>query len=104
MTSERFTGILSCIEDALKPFGDSFSTVVFWNLKRTRALSREGLLDNPEAFRECLREIFGTGSRIVEQHIVLELKNRFNLRSEDLVDCARAIHSAKKQVLLVPTL
>lgn len=102
MVPERFTGILTCIEEAMKPFGEDFTHVVFWNLKKTKGLPREGVVDNPEAFRECLMKIFGSGSRIIEQHIVLELKNRFNLGQEDMSDCAHAINAAKKQVLLVP--
>ena len=101
MTSERFTGILSCVEAALKPFGDNFARVVFWNLERSHGVSKEEIVDKPEAFRECLKQIFGTGSRVVEQHIVAEIRNRFNLHSEDLVDCVKAIQTAKKQILLV---
>lgn len=102
MSSTPVEGILSCLESAMKPFGDSFSGIVFYNLNKSRKVSREEAVDKAESLVECLREIFGAGSKVIEQKVCQELKNRFSLSDEDSSDCLRAIRASKRQVLLVP--
>jgi hypothetical protein len=102
-------GILSCLESALKPFGDNFSSIVFWNLKQREGISKEEAIDHPEEeaidhpeeLVKCLHGIFGSGSKLIELRISLELKNKFNLSEAEVVSCSTALRSARRHLVMV---
>ena len=93
-------GIHSCLESALKPFGDNFSNIVYWNLKERRGISKEEAIDHPEELVNCLQEIFGSGSKLIELRISLELKNKFNLSDGEVVSCSKALRSARRHLVM----
>ena len=96
-------GILSCLESALKPFGDNFSSIIFWNLKEQRGISKEDAIDHPEELVKCLHEIFGSGSKLIELRISLELKNKFNLSEAEAVSCLTALRTSRRHLIMFAT-
>lgn len=71
--------ISQCIDAGLDTIGASSKKIVYWYLSQKRNLKREKIPDDPAAFLEALRTLFGQGAGILERTITRELRQAFNI-------------------------
>ena len=89
---------MECIDDGLKLFGPSVRHTVYWRLVVLHEIPRGGILDNPDAFVECLRVMFGAAARSVEIEILGRIKERFNLQYLESESLPEVIRLARKEI------
>jgi hypothetical protein len=74
MNEEKFTfekALTKAIDEGLLlMLGESGREVVYFRLKHSYALSKEDVPSHPEIFVECLRNIFGSGTKAIEKTII----------------------------------
>jgi len=71
--------VLQCIDVGMDSLGGTSKHIVYWYLAQKRNLTRDGILDDPNAFIEALRTLFGQGAGILERTIIRQLRQTFNV-------------------------
>lgn len=67
----QFKNILfEAVRDGLSSIGTSIPTAVLPYFERQGSIGPGGIIDDPEAFHESLKEIFGFGSKLIENRIL----------------------------------
>jgi hypothetical protein len=92
--------ILRCVDSGIDFFGATVKNVIYFRFKTTFNLERADIVRKPEAFRECLRSLFGERAFNVEASIVASIIGTFHLNAElnSSDSVARAIIVARKRV------
>jgi len=70
MVSTLNMQVLQCIDVGMDSLGGTSKHIVYWYLAQKRNLTRDGILDDPNAFIEALRTLFGQGAGILERTII----------------------------------
>ena len=65
--------VLQSIDSGMDVFGTTVKTVVYFRMKSLYHLERGDILQNPEAFAECIENFFGAKAVHVEKAIVSSL-------------------------------
>ena len=79
MVSSLNIQVLQCIDVGMDSLGGTSKHIVYWYLAQKRNLTRDGILDDPNAFIEALRTLFGQGAGILERTIIRQLRQTFNV-------------------------
>ena len=79
MVSTLNMQVLQCIDVGMDSLGGTSKHIVYWYLAQKRNLTRDGILDDPNAFIEALRTLFGQGAGILERTIIRQLRQTFNV-------------------------
>jgi hypothetical protein len=67
----KFDLILAeAVQEGLKSISPSVSSVVIFYLKRNKSIRSNEYIDDPQAFEEGLRKIFGFGAKVIEKKIL----------------------------------
>jgi len=88
--------IVECIDDVLKLLGQSVSQVVYFHLRKNFGIKKDEIPNQPEAFYQTLKLIFGDGTKVIERLIVQKIKERFELRLEPETSLVEAMQKMKK--------
>jgi hypothetical protein len=57
-------------QEGLKSISPSVPSVVIFYLKRNKSIRSNECIDDPEAFEEGLKKIFGFGAKVIEKKIL----------------------------------
>jgi len=79
MVSTLNMQVLQCIDVGMDSLGGTSKHIVYWYLAQKRNLTRDGILEDPNAFIEALRTLFGQGAGILERTIIRQLRQTFNV-------------------------
>ena len=79
MVSTLNMQVLQCIDVGMDSLGGTSKHIVYWYLAQKRNLTRDGILDDPNAFIEALRTLFGQGAGILERTIIRQLRQTFDV-------------------------
>jgi hypothetical protein len=79
MASSLNTQVLQCIDTGMDSIGGTSKRIVYWYLAQKRSLTKDGILDDPNAFIEALKTLFGQGAGILERTIIRQLRESFNI-------------------------
>ena len=82
MMSNLNAQLLQCIDAGMDSIGNASKRMVYWYLVQKRSISRERILDDPNAFVEALKSLFGQGAGILERTIVRQLRETFGIALE----------------------
>jgi hypothetical protein len=88
--------VMSCLEHGLDHYGVTTKQVVFWELDKSYRLKENNILMRPEKFVQCLRRMFGPGSKTIEKVIIGEIKSspRYsNVDDSDLIIVLKQIRA-----------
>ncbi len=67
----EFNVILTkAVLESLSSISPSINSVVFFYLKNNRSIRSDNYIDDPEAFDEGLKKIFGFGAKVIEKKIL----------------------------------
>lgn len=84
--------ILKSITSAIDlKFGDGVTQVLLWSFQRD---AKSGPLDiplKPEGFQKCIRQVFGPGSKSIEDAVTREICSEFKINHTEAMDIAQAI-------------
>jgi hypothetical protein len=71
--------LLECIDKGLDRFGAGVKQVVYFRMKESIGLERNGIVSSPEKFEAFLENMFGIGAAGVERSIMKEIVSTFEL-------------------------
>jgi hypothetical protein len=91
--------LLQCIEKGLEPFGSHVKQSIYWKMSILHNYSRSEVIDNPDLFVSVIRETLSDSSPAVEESIVTEIRNKFDLPMKEPLTMADAIRDAKRQLI-----
>ncbi|MEM1566427.1 MAG: hypothetical protein QW510_05015 [Candidatus Bathyarchaeia archaeon] len=92
--------LVEAIDEGLLMLGEGGREVVYFRLRHSYALSKEDVPAHPEIFIECLRKIFGSGSKAIEKTIIKGLYSKLGLTYAEKknFDFFEYLNEAKKQL------
>jgi len=67
------------VDEGLLILGESGREIIYFRLKHFYAINSCDISSNIEAFIECLRKIFGSGSKVIEKAIIRALYRKLGL-------------------------
>ncbi|RLF15968.1 MAG: hypothetical protein DRJ97_02425 [Thermoprotei archaeon] len=90
--------LLEAIDGALRFFGESVRSVVYYYCEAKYGVRKEELVDpdKVDSLVNCIREVFGEASRVLEDKILSSIVLRFNLDRRKL---PRNFEKALKQIV-----
>jgi hypothetical protein len=93
--------LIDAVDEGLLMLGETGREVVYFRLRHSYALSKEDVPAHPEIFVECLKKIFGSGSRAIEKAIVKSLYSKLELEhvEEKNFDFLECLNEAKLRLL-----
>ena len=84
--------LAEAVQEGLSSIGSSIPSVVLFYLKKKGSIQSNHYIDDPEAFDEGLKKIFGFGTKIIEKKILevlyiklevpRKIENDFNFAAE----------------------
>ena len=93
--------VMKCLERGFDHYGPTTKQVVFWELDKNYKLKENKILLQPEKFVQCLRQIFGPGSKTIEKVIIEEIKSspRYsNVNDSDLILALKQIRAQHQRL------
>lgn len=95
--------LAEAVQEGLSSISPSVSSVVLFYLKKNRSIQSDQYIDDPQAFEEGLKKIFGFGAKVIEKKIieVLYVKLAVPRKIKDDFKFAEEVKNAQK--LLDPT-
>jgi len=92
--------LIDAVDEGLLMLGETGREVVYFRLRHSYALSKEDVPAHLEIFVECLKKIFGSGSRAIEKAIIKSLYSKLGLKyvekkDFDFIEC---LNEAKMQL------
>jgi hypothetical protein len=90
--------LAEAIHEGLSSIGPLVPSVVFFYLKKNGSIRSDQCIDDPKAFEEGLKKIFGFGAKVIERKIleVLYAKLHFPLKIEDDFKFLEEVKKAQK--------
>ena len=88
--------VFQSVDEALGILGSDGKSVILWLWESKRNMSRELIPSHIGEFSKLLNETFGTGTRIIEKHIVGEIERSFGL-SDGIANMSDAVQIAKQK-------
>jgi hypothetical protein len=70
--------LLEAVDDGLLTLGESGRNAIDFHLQSLYSLKREDIPNQPEAFAEGLRKIFGSGAEVIEKATVKSLYHKLD--------------------------
>lgn len=104
-TLETDLEIVSCIDKGFSTFGKSVASVVYWKFQFSTKLTKADAARRPDLLSKAIREIFKDGSSVIEDAIILHLRNKFHLGDrkynglEDAINSVRLADSSQRSIL-----
>ena len=93
--ANKTTQVLEYVDRGLDHYGATTKQVVYYNLETNFKLAKGDILKHPEKFVQSIREMFGPGSRSIEQVIILEMQTSSELKDLDRSDLVTALKQAR---------
>ena len=75
--------LLEAVDDGLLTLGESGRKAIYFHLQNLYSIKREDIPDQPEAFVEGLRKIFGKGAEVIEKAMAKSLYNRLGMKYDE---------------------
>lgn len=90
--------LAEAVREGLSSISPSIPPVVFFVLQKDGIIQSDHLIDDPEAFEEGLKKIFGFGAKVIEKKIleVLYIKLQVPREIKDDFKFAEEVKSAQK--------
>jgi hypothetical protein len=91
--------IVSCIDKGFATFGQAVASVVYWKFQFATKLTKADAARRPDLLSNAIREIFKDGAPVIEDAIILQLRNKFHIVDrrynglEDAISTIRLSHS-----------
>jgi hypothetical protein len=82
-TSQFDMILFEAVRDGLSSIGSSIPPAVLPYFKRKGSIGPGGVINDPEAFHENLKEIFGFGSKLIENKILELLYTKLGISVEN---------------------
>ena len=79
MVSSLNAQVLECVDAGMDTIGGTSKRIVYWYLAQKRSITRDGIVDDPNAFIDALKTLFGQGAGILERTIIRQLRQTFNV-------------------------
>jgi hypothetical protein len=79
--------LLEAVDDGLLTLGESGRNAIDFHLQSLYSLKREDIPNQPEAFAEGLRKIFGSGAEVIEKATVKSLYHKLGIKYEEKKNC-----------------
>ncbi len=79
MVSSLNAQVLECVDAGMDSIGGTSKRIVYWYLAQKRSITRDGIVDDPNAFVDALKTLFGQGAGILERTIIRQLRQTFNV-------------------------
>ncbi len=79
MVSSLNAQVLECVDAGMDSIGGTSKRIVYWYLAQKRSITRDGIVDDPNAFIDALKTLFGQGTGILEKTIIRQLRQTFNV-------------------------
>jgi len=97
----RFHVVLAeAVYEGLSSISPSVPSVVFFYLKKSRAIQSDQYIEDPQAFEDGLKKIFGFGAKVIEKKIleVLYVKLEVPRTIEEGFRFAEEVKNAQKLI------
>lgn len=75
--------LLEALDEGLSTIGESARKAIYFHLQNLYSLKREEIPDNPKAFVEGLRKIFGLGAEVIEKAVIKSLYSKLEIKFEE---------------------
>ena len=92
---EFISRVLERIDLGLDHFGRTMKEVVYWNFESDFKLTKRDIVNHPEKFVQSIRDVFGSGSLLIEKTIIQEMTMLPELGKVDPTDLVVALKQAR---------
>ena len=92
--------LAEAVQEGLSSISPSISSAVFFYLKKNASIQSDQYIDDPEAFEEGLRKLFGFGAKVIEKRILEVLYVKLDA-PQKIEDSFKFIDEVRKAQLLL---